>query len=159
MSKIVAVELEGTTLSKVQLDTGRIVSVQDLIGEILEGTTSVEGVRVGQTRSGSFSLRTLGDDDKTNNLKSLPRISTDLNNGRQIPSDSLNIVAVRRQGSDACAFKLNNGEVITQPQAVDMVKSGELKGYTTGTSVYGEEYIRSIQDDSTDNNLSSMPEF
>lgn len=159
MSKIVAVELVGTTIEKVQLDDGRIVSTQELIGEILKGTTSVEDVRIGQSRSGSYFLRTLGDDDKTNNLKSLPRISTDLEEGRKIPSDELSIVAVRREGSNVYEFKLNTGEVITQSQAVSMVKDGKLKGYTTGTSVCGEEYIRSLQDDSTDNNLSSMPEF
>lgn len=72
------------------------------------------------------------------------------------------IVAVRRGSSDMNysnqMFKLDNGQEVTDEQAYDMAKSGQLEG-VVGATRKGNKYIRGINDGDNYNNLDNLPSF
>lgn len=165
MSKIIAVQKDGTEITGYRLDDGREFSKQGLIDEILINHLDVEGVQIVESRYGEPYLRSMFDGDSKNNLKNLPTYGMNSgytgnvnskNNTTQYPHQ---IVAVRKEGSDIQEFKLEDGTVLSQSQAVEAVKNKQIGGYIIGHSKYGEEYLRSYPDASQNNNLQNLPEF
>lgn len=69
------------------------------------------------------------------------------------------IVAVKKYGSDVEQFKLDDGTVIDQETAVEMVENGIIQGYQVAVRDSGESYIRGIPDGNPDNNLQNLPRF
>lgn len=69
------------------------------------------------------------------------------------------IVAVAMEGSEVNLYQLDNGDYIDTIMAVNLVESGLLPGYSVGTSVGGEYYIRSFPDGDPTNNLTNLPRF
>lgn len=55
-------------------------------------------------------------------------------------------------------FKLDNGQEITDEQAYDMAKSGQLEG-VVGATRKGNKYVRAINDGNDSNNLDNLPSF
>jgi len=72
------------------------------------------------------------------------------------------IVAIRRGDSSTNysnqMFKLDNGQEITDEQAYDMAKSGQLEGVVASTNK-GNKYVRNINDGNNSNNLDNLPSF
>lgn len=56
-------------------------------------------------------------------------------------------------------YKLENGKVIDQAQAVQMVSSGKIEGCNVGATRNGEKTIRSNPDGDPSNNLDNLPTF
>lgn len=165
MSKIIAVEKNGTEIVGYRLDDGREFSKQGLIDEILLNHLDVDGVQIVESRYGEPYLRSTFDGNIKNNLQNLPTYGMSSgyatehnvnNNSTEYPHQ---IVAVRKQGSDIYKFKLEDGRELSQAQAVEAVKNKEIGGYIIGHSKYGEEYLRSYPDASVGNNLQNLPEF
>lgn len=76
-----------------------------------------------------------------------------------VGTEECDIVAVHREGGDCTAYKLNDGRVISEEEAVAMCKAGQLPGFIVGESKFGEEYIRGIGDGKGSNNLQNKPYF
>ena len=161
MSKIIAVKKEGTEIVGYRLDDGREYSKESLIQEVMLNNISIEGCEVRESSTGEFYLRSLQDGDSTNNLNSLPVYgdTKGYSNNHSSYKYPHRIVAVRKDGSDIYQFKLEDGTVLSQPEAVDAVKNNQIGDYVISTSVYGEEFIRSYPDTNPANNLSNLPEF
>lgn len=72
----------------------------------------------------------------------------------------MEIVAVKKDTNDVITeFKLDNGNIVDLPQAIEMVKNGELDGYNVAKSKSGTEYLRGDADGDSSNNLDSLPTF
>ncbi|MEG1002084.1 DUF3892 domain-containing protein [Clostridium sp.] len=71
--------------------------------------------------------------------------------------DAEEITKVVKQGGRVVGYELSNGHQIDKNAAVQMAKDGEIKGVGVGVSKTGEEYVRSLPDDTEANNLSSLP--
>jgi len=70
------------------------------------------------------------------------------------------VVAVRRNSEGSIVeFKLSSGEVVDYLQAQEMVKNGEIKHLQLFKGRDHEQHIRSIPDDTPDNNLDQLPTF
>ncbi len=77
----------------------------------------------------------------------------------QIPTPNANacdIVAVQKSGSTVTGYQLSNGQVVDKQQAISMAKSGGIRGVGVATN-QGTEYLRSLPDNTTSNNLDSLP--
>lgn len=71
------------------------------------------------------------------------------------------IVAIHRQRytRNIEKVKLDTGEVLTVPEAVQAIKDARIEGVTWANRGIGEYHLRSKRDDDTDNNLQNLPEF
>lgn len=165
MSKIVAVQKDGSEIVGYRLDDGREFAKQDLINRILTREISVDGIQIIESRYGEPYIRSTFDGDSKNNFGNLPTYG--MNSGYRTSNNPHNstegyphhIVAVRKEGSDIQEFKLEDGTVLSQAQAVEAVRNKQIGGYVIGHSKYGEEYLRSYPDSSEGNNLQNLPEF
>lgn len=84
------------------------------------------------------------------------------NNNNQFNQNSskgeVTIVAIHVEGSDISKYKLSDGRIIGEQDAVQLVESGELSGCTLGNR-NGISYVRAYPDVDTSNNLASLPRF
>lgn len=64
---------------------------------------------------------------------------------------------VKDSKGEITGYKLENGQVLSKMEAVDLAKQGAIRGVTTAVSKLGEEYLRSIPDGEQNNNLSNLP--
>ncbi len=71
-SKITAVQKSGSTVTGYQLDNGKIVSKEEAINMCRNGNLSGVGI---STNQGTEYLKSLPDQNLSNNLDSLPTIS------------------------------------------------------------------------------------
>ena len=70
------------------------------------------------------------------------------------------VVAVRRNSEGSIVeFKLSSGDIVDYLQAQEMVKNGEIKHLQLFKGRDHEQQIRSIPDDTPDNNLDQLPTF
>ena len=165
MSKVVAVEKDGTEIVGYRLDDGREFKKQDLIDRILTREISVDNIQIVESRYGEPYIRSTFDGDSKNNFQNLPTYGmssgygTSNNPHNRTEGYPHQIVAVRKDGSDIQEFKLEDGTVLSQKQAVESVRNKQIGGYVIGHSKYGEEYLRSYSDSSEGNNLQNLPEF
>ena len=66
------------------------------------------------------------------------------------------IVGLVKHSGRIDGYQLSNGSTVSKEEGVRMAKNGEIKG--VGVAHRGEtEYLKSIHDDSENNNLSSLP--
>ena len=66
------------------------------------------------------------------------------------------ITALVKENSRVTGYELSDGNVLDKPEAVELAKQGGI----TGVSIShrnGNEYLKSLPDDTVDNNLSSLP--
>lgn len=72
----------------------------------------------------------------------------------------MEIVAVKKnEDGDNIEFKLDNEQVVSLEEAINMCENGELPNYNVGTSKSGTKYIRGNADGDKGNNLDSMETF
>ena len=71
------------------------------------------------------------------------------------------IVGIHRQRytGNIEKVKLDTGEILDMPEAIQAVKDAKIEGVTWAVSRNGEPHLRSKRDDDTDNNLDNLPEF
>lgn len=67
------------------------------------------------------------------------------------------VAVVKDNKGEICAYKMDNNIIIQKQDAVHMARRGEIEGVMVGVSKVGEEYLRSMPDGTTNNNLDSLP--
>ena len=83
-----------------------------------------------------------------------------ININKEVPtpnSDAESIKALIKKSGEVVGYELSNGERVSKEDGVQMAKSGQISGVAVGVSKKGEEYLRSLPDQSENNNLSSLP--
>ena len=74
----------------------------------------------------------------------------------QPKSDAKEIVGLVKHSGKIDGYQLSDGSTVNKEEGVRMAKNGEIKG--VGVAHRGEtEYLKSIPDDSENNNLGSLP--
>ena len=85
---------------------------------------------------------------------SLPKMALD-----EIPSpksDAKTITGLVKDGGRVTGYQLSDDRIISREEGVRLAKDGNIKG--VGVAHNGDtEYLKSIPDDSEQNNLSSLP--
>lgn len=71
-------------------------------------------------------------------------------------ADAKTITKLVKKSGDVIGYELSNGERITKEQGISMAKSGDISGVGVATRK-GEEYLRTLPDETEGNNLSSLP--
>ena len=83
-----------------------------------------------------------------------------ININKEVPtpnSDAESIKALIKKSGEVVGYELSNGERVSKKEGVQMAKNGQISGVAVGVSKKGEEYLRSLPDQSENNNLSSLP--
>lgn len=83
-----------------------------------------------------------------------------ININKEVPtpnSDAESIKALIKKSGEVVGYELSNGERVSKEEGVQMAKNGQISGVAVGVSKKGEEYLRSLPDQSENNNLSSLP--
>ncbi|GAA0822804.1 DUF3892 domain-containing protein [Clostridium tertium] len=83
-----------------------------------------------------------------------------ININKEVPtpnSDAESIKALIKKSGEVVGYELSNGERVSKEEGVQMAKNGQISGVGVGVSKKGEEYLRSLPDQSENNNLSSLP--
>ncbi len=71
-------------------------------------------------------------------------------------SDAKRIVGLVKEGGRITGYQLSDNSIVEKQQAVDMAKQGLIAG--VGIAHRGDtEYLKSIPDDSENNNLGNLP--
>lgn len=77
----------------------------------------------------------------------------------QIPqanSNAKRIVSLVKEGGRITGYQLSDNSIVEKQQAVNMAKQGQISG--VGIAHRGDtEYLKSIPDDSENNNLGNLP--
>ncbi|MGN0435021.1 MAG: DUF3892 domain-containing protein [Wujia sp.] len=85
---------------------------------------------------------------------SLPKLALD-----EIPtpkSDAKTITGLVKDSGRVTGYQLSDDRIISREEGVRLAKEGDIKG--VGVAHNGDtEYLKSIPDDSEQNNLSSLP--
>ncbi len=74
----------------------------------------------------------------------------------QASSNAATITAVEKKSGEIVGYQLSNGKTVTVAEGVEMAKNGGIKGVAVAEN-QGYEYLRSKADNSTSNNLDSLP--
>lgn len=77
----------------------------------------------------------------------------------EIPTPNANageIVALVKDGGRVTGYKLLDGRVLTKEEGVDLAKQGGIRGVGI-SSRNGNEYLKSLPDETENNNLSNLP--
>lgn len=82
-------------------------------------------------------------------LNALDDIPTPNENAKQI-------VALVKNGGRVSGYQLSDGNIVDKQEGVRMAKQGEIKGVGIAHRK-GNEYLKSLPDNSENNNLSSLP--
>jgi len=88
------------------------------------------------------------------NDKSLP-----MNALNEIPTpnaDAQQITALVKDGGHVTGYQLDDGNILDKPDAVELAKQGGIAGVGISNR-NGNEYLKSLPDDSEGNNLSNPP--
>lgn len=72
-------------------------------------------------------------------------------------SDAQNITSLIKHSGEVTGYVLGNGTRLSKEEGVTLAKAGGINGVAVGVSKKGEEYLRSLPDQSENNNLSSLP--
>ena len=89
-----------------------------------------------------------------NNTSGLPMMA--IKDIPQPKSDAKQIVALIKNGGRVSGYKLSDGQVIDKQQGVQLAKQGGISGVGI-SSRNGNEYLKSLPDETEDNNLSNLP--
>ena len=77
----------------------------------------------------------------------------------QIPqanADAKHIVGLVKEGGRITGYQLSDNSIVEKQRAVEMAKQGQIAG--VGIAHRGDtEYLKSIPDDSENNNLGNLP--
>ncbi len=81
------------------------------------------------------------------------------NINEQVPQPNTNaksITKLIKHSGDVIGYELSNGQRVTKEQGIQMAKTGEICGVAVALNK-GNEYLRSLPDQSENNNLGSLP--
>jgi len=71
-------------------------------------------------------------------------------------SDAVSITGLVKEKGRVSGYQLSDDRIVSREEGVNLAKAGEIKG--VGIAHKKEtEYLKSIPDDTEDNNLSSLP--
>lgn len=94
--------------------------------------------------------------DQNDNM--IGRLPANINKEVPTAKDNANsIKALIKKSGEVVGYELNSGERVSKEEAVKMAREGNISGVAIGVSKRGEEYLRSLPDQSENNNLSSLP--
>ncbi len=82
-----------------------------------------------------------------------------MNTMQEIPkakSGACHITAIQKSGSQVTGYQLSNGKVVTKDEAISMARNGDIAGVGISSN-QGTEYLKSLPDNTTSNNLDSLP--
>lgn len=82
-------------------------------------------------------------------MNTLDDIPTPKNNAKEI-------VGLVKSSGRITGYQLSDGSTVSKQEGVDMAKDGEIKGVGIAHRK-DTEYLKSLPDDSENNNLSSLP--
>lgn len=88
------------------------------------------------------------------NIESLPMKAL-----QEVPTPNSNageIVALVKNSGRVTGYKLSDGRVLTKEEGVELAKQGGIQGVGI-SSRNGNEYLKSLPDETENNNLSSLP--
>lgn len=89
-----------------------------------------------------------------NMIGNLPK---DINKEVPTPNaDAKRITKLVKHSGDVIGYELSNGQRISKDEGISMAKIGEIKGVAVAMNK-GNEYLRSLPDESENNNLGSLP--
>ena len=71
-------------------------------------------------------------------------------------ADAKQIVALVKSGGRVSGYKLSDGRVVDKEQGIMLAKQGDIRGVGI-SSRNGSEYLKSLPDESENNNLGSLP--
>lgn len=92
-----------------------------------------------------------------NNDKIIGNLPENINKEVPIPNDDAKkITAVIKHSGEIVGYELSNGQRLTKEEGIQMAKDGEIQGVVVA-SRNGKEYLRSLPDESEDNNLAYLP--
>lgn len=94
------------------------------------------------------------DDNKSFDLSKLPMMAL-----ADIPTpnaDAQQIVALVKEGGRITGYQLSDGRVLSKDEGVSLARSGGIRGVGIATR-NGSEYLKSLPDDSENNNLGNLP--
>ncbi|MGL5379211.1 DUF3892 domain-containing protein [Clostridium sp.] len=83
-----------------------------------------------------------------------------ININKEVPTPNSNansITALIKHSGEVVGYELSNGERVSKEEGVQIARAGGISGVAVGVSKKGEEYLRSLPDDTEGNNLSSLP--
>lgn len=89
-----------------------------------------------------------------NDLSGLPMMA--LKDIPQPGADAKQIVALVKASGRVTGYQLSNGQVLNKDEGVNLARQGGIQGVGIG-SRKGNEYLKSLPDQSGDNNLSNLP--
>ncbi|MPN15023.1 hypothetical protein SDC9_162352 [bioreactor metagenome] len=81
------------------------------------------------------------------------------NINKEIPitnSDACRICKLVKDSGEVIGYQLTNGQMVDKEQAIAMAKEGQIAGVAVATNK-GNEYLRSLPDETENNNLSNLP--
>lgn len=64
---------------------------------------------------------------------------------------------IRDEKGEITAYQLETGEILNKEQAVMYTKEGSIEGVSVSKSKNGEEFLRSLPDNTPNNNLENLP--
>jgi hypothetical protein len=71
-------------------------------------------------------------------------------------ADAQRITALKKDGGHVTGYQLSDGRIIGKPEAVMLAKQGGIQGVGISNR-NGNEYLKSIPDETENNNLSNLP--
>ena len=71
-------------------------------------------------------------------------------------SNAKDIVALVKEGGQVSGYQLSDGSIISREEGVSLAKSGEINGVGIAHNK-GTEYLKSIPDETENNNLGNLP--
>lgn len=82
-----------------------------------------------------------------------------VNINKEIPIANENakeITKLVKHSGEVVGYELSNGSIVSKDDAILLAKQGEISGVAVATNK-GNEYLRSLPDNTENNNLSSLP--
>ena len=70
--------------------------------------------------------------------------------------DAKEIVSLVKSGGVISGYQLSDGQTLDKNQAIDLARSGGIKGVGISTN-QGTEYLKSLPDNDEGNNLGNLP--
>ena len=70
--------------------------------------------------------------------------------------DAVRICKLIKDSGEVVGYELSNGVKVDKSQAIQMTKSGKISGVVVAINK-GNEYLRSLPDESEENNLGNLP--
>ncbi len=74
----------------------------------------------------------------------------------QAKSDACEITGLVKESGRVTGYQLSSGNIISKDEGVAMAKAGDIKGVGIAHR-NGKEYLKSLPDQTEDNNLSHLP--